>query len=97
MKIYKSKWYGVDWKQVNRTVKGSQIAIAVAFKKNNCIFNKEVEGLQQELIKSFEARAFAIKAVTESKGSKTAGVDKVLWNTPEYKWANIHRLHFNSG
>lgn len=48
------------------------------------------------MIKSFEARAVAVKIVTESKGGKTPGIDNVLWNTPEKKWSNIHRLNFSN-
>ena len=34
----------------------------------------------------------AILRVTANKGSRTCGVDKVLWNTPEKKWKAIEQL-----
>jgi RNA-directed DNA polymerase len=44
-----------------------------------------VKALQRLLTHSFSGKAIAVRRVTENKGKKTSGVDKVLWSTPEDK------------
>lgn len=44
------------------------------------------------LVKSFSARALAVRKVTENRGKKTPGVDGAIWNTPQLKWEAIHNL-----
>ena len=51
-----------------------------------------MQELQEKLIKSFEARALAVFLVTSTSGSKTPGVDKVVWDTPAAKYGAIHKL-----
>lgn len=54
-------------------------------------YNK-VNALQWTLTHSFYAKALAVKRVTSNSGSKTAGVDKVTWPTPNAKFKAISQL-----
>lgn len=56
-----------------------QEQIVMAHKTRN---HKLVYQLQRQLLVSFAARAIAVRRVVTNSGSKTPGVDKVLWNTP---------------
>ncbi|ACO77575.1 RNA-directed DNA polymerase [Azotobacter vinelandii CA] len=48
--------------------------------------------LQRMLVRSFAAKALAVKRVTENRGRRTPGVDGETWSTPESKWKAIFRL-----
>ena len=45
----------------------------------------KVKALQWILTHSFSGKSLAVKQVTENQGKKTAGVDKVTWDTPKSK------------
>lgn len=49
--------------------------------------------LQWILLQSFEAKALAIRKVVTNKGSKTAGVDGITWNSPTEYWKAIEELN----
>lgn len=51
-----------------------------------------MRALQWTLTHSFYAKALAVRRVTSNKGSKTAGVDMVTWNTPDAKMCAIAEL-----
>ncbi|OBW96607.1 group II intron reverse transcriptase/maturase [Gallibacterium anatis] len=78
-----SQWHYVEWRKAERYVKGMQIRIAKATQESDW---RKVKNLQRMLTHSHYAKLVAVKRVTENKGKKTSGVDKVLWNTPEAKW-----------
>ncbi len=82
-------WHGVDWGQAHRTVRRLQVRIAKAVSEGR--WNK-AKALQRLLTCSFYGKAVAVKRVTENRGKKTAGVDKVTWNTPEQKAKAINSL-----
>lgn len=48
--------------------------------------------LQRLLVRSFGAKAIAVKRVTENRGKRTAGVDGELWDTPKAKWEAVTKL-----
>ena len=52
----------------------------------------KVKALQWTLTHSFYAKALAVKRVTSNKGKNTAGVDKVLWTTPNAKMGAVADL-----
>ena len=54
---------------------------------------KEVYKQQWYMIQTFEAKALAIRRVVTNKGGKTAGVDKIIWNSPKDYWEAIQKLH----
>jgi RNA-directed DNA polymerase len=51
-----------------------------------------VRALQHLLTHSFSGKALAVRRVTENRGKRTPGVDRVTWKTPEHKAAAIATL-----
>ncbi|MEV3808217.1 group II intron reverse transcriptase/maturase, partial [Aeromonas dhakensis] len=82
-------WHSINWRQVHRQVRGLQVRIAEATKQQQW---RRVKQLQRLLVRSFAARALAVKRVTENRGKETAGVDGEIWSTPNCKWQVIGRL-----
>lgn len=82
-------WHQINWNQAQRGVKRLQIRIAKATKNGNW---RKVKALQRLLTRSFNGKAIAVKRVTENRGSRTAGIDGVRWNTPIAKWDAIKSL-----
>jgi RNA-directed DNA polymerase len=52
----------------------------------------KVKALQRLLTHSYSGKALAVWRVTNNRGKNTAGVDRVLWNTPEKKARAVHDL-----
>jgi RNA-directed DNA polymerase len=72
------QWESINWTKVRKEVKRLQMRIAQAEKENK---PNKVRALQWILSHSFSAKLLAVKKVTTNKGSKTAGIDGVIWNT----------------
>ncbi len=75
-------WHSINWAACWRKVRSLQRRIVKAVRAGNW---RKVKRLCYLLVKSFSARALAVKRVTENSGKKTAGIDGVLWNTPHRK------------
>lgn len=85
-------WFYIDWMECNRTVRSLQARIVKSVRKG--VWRK-AKRLCYLLIHSFSARALAVKRVTDNKGSKTAGIDGVVWKTPRQKMqATSHLAHW---
>jgi len=82
-------WHGVDWRRIERTVKGIQIRIAKAAQESRW---RKVKALQRMLTCTLSAKLWAVRRVTQNQGKRTAGVDRELWDTPESRWLAIGRL-----
>jgi len=82
-------WHSIEWKKVWRTVRRLQARIVKAVAEGR--WNK-VKALVYLLTHSFSGRALAILRVVSNSGAKTAGVDGILWNTPEAKSAAFATL-----
>ena len=82
-------WQLIDWEQAIRIVKKLQRRIVKAVKAGRW---KKVRDLQRLLTNSMAAKALAVRRVTENKGKKTAGIDKVLWDNPKVKAKAISQL-----
>lgn len=82
-------WHGIDWARTPRIVRNLQVRIAQAAKEGDW---RRVKALQRLLTRSFSGKALAVRRVTENRGHKTAGVDEVLWSTPESKARGIAQL-----
>ncbi len=76
------QWDSVDWTKVRKEVRRLQMRIAQAERENK---PNKVKALQWILSHSFSAKLLAVKKVTTNKGSTTAGIDGVIWNTPAKK------------
>ncbi|KDN09381.1 Retron-type RNA-directed DNA polymerase [Gilliamella apicola] len=83
------KWHSIDWVKATRHVKGLQSRIAKATLENNW---RKVKRLQRLLTRSTYAKQLAVRRVTENRGKRTTGVDKVAWSTAEAKWQTIATL-----
>ena len=83
-------WHSIDWKLVTRFVGKMQLRIAQAEQEKDF---RRVKRLQRSLIRSWQAKALAVRKVTENRGKRTSGIDRELWDTPETKWKAVCRLH----
>ena len=83
-------WLEIDWDKIKRSVYRLQVRIAKAAKEGR--YGK-VKSLQWLLARSHHAKLLAIKRVTESKGSRTAGVDQEVWVTSTKKYQAIQCLN----
>lgn len=84
-----NNWPSIDWTKVSHGVKSLQRRIVKAVKEQH--FHK-AKTLLFLLTRSFYGKLLAILRVTSNRGSKTCGVDKMLWNTPRKKWKAIEQL-----
>lgn len=82
-------WHAIDWRLVDRHVRGIQIRIAKATQEGKW---RRVKALQRLLTRSFCGKALAVRRVTENQGSRTAGVDRERWQTPEVRMEAVGRL-----
>ena len=83
-------WHNVNWKQVNKDVRGLQVRIVRAVKESR--WNK-VKSLQRTLTRSQAAKLLAVRRVVENKGHETPGVDGECWTTPEAKLKAVFDLN----
>jgi RNA-directed DNA polymerase len=83
------QWHDIDWCRVQRNVRVMQVRIAKACRESNW---RKAKALQRMLTRSRSARYLAVRRVTENQGRRTAGVDRVLWDTPDAKWKAANGL-----
>ena len=84
-----TNWDQINWKQCERQVERLQARIVKASQARRW---GKVRALQRLLTCSFSGKALAVKRVTENKGKRTSGVDRVLWSTPRSKLQAIASL-----
>ena len=84
-----AEWYAMDWQAIHRNVRRLQVRIVQATKAGR--WNK-VKALQRLLTCSYSGKVLAVRRVTENNGKKTAGVDRIIWDTPEEKIKAVHDL-----
>jgi len=84
-----TQWQNINWLKCNREAKRLQARIVKATREGRW---GKVKSLQWLLTHSFSGKAISVKRITENKGSKTSGVDNILWNTPRQKIMAIHDL-----
>jgi RNA-directed DNA polymerase len=75
-------WQFIDWQKVRGKVRSLQRRIVKAIKEGR---HNRARALQWLLTHSWSAKLLAVKRVTENSGKRTAGVDGVIWRTPEQK------------
>lgn len=85
----KANWHSINWDNCQKEVRRLQTRIVKATQEGRW---GKVKTLQWLLTHSFSGKAIAVKRVTENQGKNTAGVDKVLWNTPAKKANAIGHL-----
>ncbi len=84
-----NNWHAIDWKLVQLFVGKAQMRIAQAERNKDF---RRVSRLTRSLVRSWQAKALAVRKVTENQGKRTSGVDCELWDTPTKKWNAIHCL-----
>lgn len=73
---YSDTWNDLPWRGMYKQVIRLQVRIAKATKEGRL---GKVKALQRILTCSFYAKCIAVKRVTQNKGAKTAGIDRVIW------------------
>jgi RNA-directed DNA polymerase len=82
-------WHQIDWSHAHRIVRRLQARIVKATQQGRW---GKVQALQHLLTHSHSGKVLAVRRVTENHGKRTAGVDRVTWDTPEQKMAAVHDL-----
>lgn len=77
-----TNWDQINWSRCERQVERLQARIVKASRLGRW---GKVKAFQRLLTCSFSGKALAVKRVTENKGKRTSGVDRVLWSTPQSK------------
>ncbi len=77
-----NNWKTIEWATVVSHVKRLQMRIAEAIRAGR--YGK-AKALQWLLSRSYYAKLLAVKRVTQNKGSKTPGVDGVVWSSDKKK------------
>jgi RNA-directed DNA polymerase len=75
-------WDTIDWQSHQKAVRRLQMRIAKATRERRW---GKVKSLQWLLTHSFSAKLLAVKRVVTNRGRKTAGVDRIVWNTSHKK------------
>jgi RNA-directed DNA polymerase len=83
-------WHLVDWGLVQMFVGKMQTRIAQAEMDKDY---RRVKRLQRSLVRSWQAKALAVRKVSENQGKRTSGVDRELWPSPKAKWNAVCRLN----
>ncbi|MFN7093792.1 MAG: group II intron reverse transcriptase/maturase, partial [Burkholderiales bacterium] len=84
-----TSWDTLNWVTVEAQVKQLQMRIAKAIREGKY---RKAKSLQWLLTHSYFAKLLAIKRVTQNKGGKTPGVDKIIWKTPAQKLKAVTQL-----
>jgi RNA-directed DNA polymerase len=80
-------WHKINWKHAFVYVSRIQEELTTAYKDS-----QKVQELQRQLVQSFEARALAVRRVCNSSGSKTPGIDRIVFDTPLSRFEAILQL-----
>lgn len=83
------RWQAIDWPEVEKRVYRLQVRIAQSVREQRW---GKARALQHLLSRSFAAKVLSVKRVISNKGSRTAGVDGVLWTSPGQYWRAAQRL-----
>ncbi|MDJ0597032.1 MAG: group II intron reverse transcriptase/maturase [Pleurocapsa sp. MO_226.B13] len=76
-------WHSIDWYKVNSNIRNLRRRIFKATQENNW---KKVRNLQKLMLRSWSNIVHSIRRTTSiNKGRKTAGVDKIVVNTPQQR------------
>ena len=84
-----SSWSRLPWNKFEIATNRLQMRIAKAEREGR---KGKVKALQRILTCSYAAKALAVKRVTTNKGSKTSGIDGILWSTSNQKIQAVESL-----
>ena len=86
---YGTQWQSIDWKSIEQKVLKLQMRIAKATRESK---QGKVKALQWILTHSKSAKLLAVKRVSKNKGSKTPGIDGIIWNSDARRMAAVNQL-----
>lgn len=87
------EWKNIPWRKLEKNVFKLQRRIYQASNRGDV---KTVHRLQRLLMKSWSAKCFAVRRVTQdNQGKKTAGVDGVKSLTPKQRLTLVSSLEIN--
>ena len=85
-----SDWHSIDWYEVNRNIRNLRRRIFKATQNDDW---RKVRNLQKLMLKSYSNVLHSVRKASQiNKGSKTAGLDKVLVKTPKQRLALSYEL-----
>ncbi|HEY9612774.1 group II intron reverse transcriptase/maturase [Allocoleopsis sp.] len=88
------EWRSIDWRKLEKRVYKLQKRIYQASSRGDI---KALRKLQKMLMKSWSARALAVRRVTQdNQGKKTAGVDGLKSLTPKQRLELVNKLHLGT-
>ena len=83
------EWDKIDWRKCEQDLAELQNNLTIAAKRGN---SKEIQEIQNNMIRQFSIRALAVRKVTSSRGKRTAGVDGEKWTKSSQKMEAVIRL-----
>lgn len=83
------KWQDIDWRRANTHVRKLQLNIVKALKEKDYT---KVRLAQEQLVRSYSARALAVRSVTSNDGRNTPGIDGIVWDTPLKRYKAVTKL-----
>ena len=85
-----SDWHSIDWYEVNRNIRNLRRRIFKATQNDDW---RKVRNLHRLMLKSYSNVLHSVRKASQiNKGSKTAGLDKVLVKTPKQRLALSYEL-----
>ena len=84
-----AQWQSIDWKPIESHVLKLQMRIAKATREGK---HGKAKALQWILTHSRSAKLLAVRRVSQNKGSKTSGIDGVIWNTDARRIKAVNQL-----
>ncbi|WAJ72281.1 group II intron reverse transcriptase/maturase [Catenovulum adriaticum] len=84
-----AQWQSINWKTVESHVLKLQMRIAKAIREGK---HGKAKALQWILTHSHSAKLLAVKRASQNKGSKTPGIDGVIWNTDTRRMKAVNQL-----
>jgi RNA-directed DNA polymerase len=79
----------IDWRRCHLDLMKLQDRLTTASIKNE---HNEIYKLQDQITRSFAARALAVRKVVSNRGKNTPGIDGIRWKTSKEKYKAIHSL-----
>jgi RNA-directed DNA polymerase len=74
----KLNWHEIPWDHCNHEVANLQEELVMALRNGS---HKQVKEVQRKLVVGLSARCLAVRKVVTNSGSKTSGIDGILWES----------------
>jgi RNA-directed DNA polymerase len=84
-----TEWNSIDWRDCQNHLEILQNNLVIATQNGN---RSKIMAIQENILRSFSARALAVKHVTTNRGKTTPGIDGVVYNSANLKSKAIDLL-----